>query len=207
MTMYLQGRYRPLNPKKYRGDINKIVFRSSLELVAFKFCDMNPAIIWWSSEETIVRYVSPVDNRVHRYFVDLQVWTKNKDTGEQQVTLIEIKPRDQIKEPKRGTKKEKTFVNEMMTWKVNEAKWAAARAVCASKENWSFLIWTEDHLVPGQDPEVRARFRMKSQARREKDAEEKKRATSVAMIKERLKKEAAERAASSEKKDPDSLLP
>lgn len=201
--MYLQGRYRPINPSKYRGDINRIVFRSSLELVAFKFCDMNPAVKFWSSEECVIPYRSPVDKRMHRYFMDLQIWTINKDTLQPQVTLVEIKPRDQLKEPRKGTKKEKTFMNEMMTWQVNQAKWAAARDLCASHDNWSFVIWTEDHLVPGQDPEVRQRFQLKSKARREKEAEDKRRAANVAAIKEKLKKEAQERAAPPK----DSLLP
>jgi len=142
---------------------------------------------------------------MHRYFMDLQIWTINKETKQPQVTLVEIKPRDQIKEPRRGTKKEKTFVNEMMTWTVNQAKWTAARELCESKENWSFVIWTEDHLVPGQDPEVRARFQLKSKAKREKDAEARKRANNVAAIKKRLESEIKGRQA--EPSDPDSLLP
>lgn len=191
--IYLQGRYRPINPQKYRGDINKIVFRSSLELVAFKFCDMNPSIKFWSSEECVIPYRSPVDGRMHRYFMDLQVWTINKETLQPQVTLIEIKPRDQIKEPRKGTKKEKTFMNEMMTWQVNQAKWAAARDLCESHDNWTFVIWTEDHLVPGQDPEVRKRLQLKSKAKREKEAEDKRRAANVALMKQKLKEETENR--------------
>lgn len=205
MSMYLQGRYRPVNPRKYRGDVNKIVFRSSLELVAFKFCDMNPAVLSWSSEETIIPYKSPVDLRMHRYFMDLSIQTINATTGQPQTSLIEIKPRDQIKEPRRGTKKELTFKNEMMTWLVNQAKWTAARELCASK-GWKFIIWTEDHLVPGQDPEVRARFQLKSKKKREDAAEDRMRKARIKEMTDQMKKELAEK----QKNKPDtppSLLP
>lgn len=203
MATYLQGRFRPLNPKKYRGDINKIVFRSSLELVAFKFCDTNPAIVYWGSEECIIPYKSPVDNRAHRYFMDLKVWTRKEGQEHLQVTLIEIKPRDQIKEPKRGTKKEKTFINEMQTWLVNSAKWQAARDLC-EKEGWKFVIWTEDHLVPGQDPEVRKRFQIKSQKKRESEAQDRLRAARVQAMKKNI--DAQVKATMVEVKK-DSLLP
>lgn len=206
MSMYLQGRYRPQNPRKYVGDINKIVFRSSLELVAFKFCDNNPAILKWNSEGCIIPYRSPVDNRNHRYFMDLQVWTINSETNQPQVTLIEIKPRDQIKEPKRGTKKEKTFINEMMTWQVNQAKWTAAKELCERHgDSWKFVIWTEDHLVPGQDPEVREKFRIKSKIKREKEAEEKQRENRVKLLAARMKQQIQDRQETETK--PNKLLP
>ncbi|AYP28434.1 putative head completion protein [Serratia phage vB_SmaA_3M] len=205
MTMYLQGRYRPVNPRKYHGDINKIVFRSSLELVAFKFCDMNPSVLSWASEETVIPYRSPVDNRMHRYFMDLAIQTRNAETGLPQTTLVEIKPRDQIKEPRRGSKKETTFRNEMMTWLVNQAKWNAARELCKSK-GWTFVIWTEDHLVPGQDPEVRARFQLKSKKRRENEAEDRARKARIKQMTDQMKKEVEERR-KNEPDAPQSLLP
>ena len=37
------------------------------------FLDSDPRIIEWSSEEIVVPYISPVDNRTHRYFVDFYV--------------------------------------------------------------------------------------------------------------------------------------
>lgn len=192
-SMYLQGKYVPVNPKKYKGDVNKIVFRSSMELVAFKFCDTNPAIVYWNSEETVIPYISPVDGRPHRYFMDLKVWTHHAESEELQVTLIEIKPKDQVKQPKKtATMKESTFNNSTRTWLVNQAKWTATREHCA-KVGWKFIIWTEDHLVPGQDPEVRRRLAVKSKKRREIQVEDARRAQRVNSLKDRLRKEMEEK--------------
>lgn len=204
MSMYLQGKYTPINPKKYKGNVNNIIFRSSLELVAFKFCDMNPGIVFWSSEEMVIPYVSPVDNRTHRYFMDLKVWTHKEGQDELQVTLIEIKPKDQVKQPKKtATMKESTFKNAMRTWLVNEAKWNATRDLCAQR-NWKFIIWTEDHLVPGEDPDVRKRFEMRSKKKREAEIEDRMRAHRIQSLKEELRKKVQE-----EKKERDDglLLP
>ncbi|AXC40383.1 head completion protein [Salmonella phage S115] len=189
MAMYLQGKYVPVNPKKYKGDVNKIVFRSSLELVAFKFCDMNPAIIFWENEETVIPYISPVDGRAHRYFMDLKVWTRRQDSDELQITLIEIKPKDQIKEPRKTkTMKESTFNNSMRTWLVNQAKWTATKEHCA-KVGWKFIIWTEEHLVPGEDPEVKKQFALRSKKKREVEIEDRRRAQRINALKEQMKKE------------------
>lgn len=189
MSIYLQGKYSPINPKKYKGNVNNIIFRSSLELVAFKFCDTNPAIVFWSSEEMVIPYISPVDNRAHRYFMDLKVWTKKPDSPELQVTLIEIKPKDQTKPPRKtANMKESTFNNAVRTWLVNQAKWTATKDLCA-KRDWRFIIWTEEHLVPGQDPEVRKRLEIKSKKRREIQVEDKRRAQRVEELVGKLKEQ------------------
>lgn len=189
MSNYLQGKYTPVNPKKYQGNVNNIVFRSSLELVAFKFCDTNSGIVKWSSEETVIPYISPVDGRTHRYFMDLKVWTRREGQEELQVTLIEIKPKDQIKQPKKTPNmKESTFNNAMRTWLVNSAKWEATRELCA-KKNWKFIIWTEEHLVPGEDPDVRKQFELKSKKKRDMEMEDRRRAERVRFLKEQMMKE------------------
>ncbi|AOK82445.1 head completion protein [Salmonella phage vB-SalM-PM10] len=191
MAMYLQGKYVPVNPQKYVGDVKDIVFRSSLELVAFKFCDMNPAIVKWGSETCVIPYISPVDGRAHRYFMDLKVWTRRQDSDELQITLIEIKPKDQIKEPRKTkTMKESTFNNSMRTWLVNQAKWTATKEHCA-KVGWKFIIWTEEHLVPGEDPEVKKQFALRSKKKREVEMEDRRRAQRINALKEQMKKETA----------------
>lgn len=207
MAMYLQGKYVPVNPKKYRGDYKNIVFRSSLELVAFKFCDVNPAVVAWSSEETVIPYISPVDNRRHRYFMDLTIWTRKEGQAELQVTLVEIKPKDQIKQPKKTkTMKESTFNNSMRTWLVNQAKWTATEEFCA-KKGWRFVIWTEEHLVPGQDPDVKKQFQIRSKQKREKEAEDIRRAQRVNALKEGMRKEFAMKVEQKPPKDDDLPLP
>jgi hypothetical protein len=139
-----KGAFKPKNPEKYRGDPTKIIYRSSWELKFMNFVDKHPSILEWSSEETVIPYVSPVDNRWHRYFPDFVI--KKKDvTGKVSTVLIEIKPRAQTIEPVRKTKINKAYINEVFTWGVNSAKWEAARKLC-KKRGWDFEILTEKEL-------------------------------------------------------------
>eukprot|EP01047_Picozoa_sp_COSAG01_P106055 COSAG01_NODE_35203_length_535_cov_1.513761_1_plen_77_part_10 len=66
---YRQGRYKPINREKY-VDSSDPVYRSSWELKFFKWADSNNRVLKWGSESIIVPYISPLDGRVHRYFVD-----------------------------------------------------------------------------------------------------------------------------------------
>lgn len=147
---FTQGFFTPLNPKKYKGDRNQIIFRSSWEYSAFSFCDTEKAIVKWASEEVIIPYTSPVDGRAHRYFVDL--WIKvQQPNGEVAEYLVEIKPKAQTMEPKkgRGPKAEKNYQEAVVEYLVNTAKWQAAKQWC-EKKGMKFLIWTEDHIFPGR---------------------------------------------------------
>ena len=49
-----KGRYTPENPKKYIGDPSKIVYRSSWERRFMIYCDRNPLILSWASEELAI---------------------------------------------------------------------------------------------------------------------------------------------------------
>ena len=60
---YLQGKYKPSNPEKYKGDVNNIIYRSSWERKFLYYCDTNENILEYSSQEVIIPYKSPVDNR------------------------------------------------------------------------------------------------------------------------------------------------
>jgi hypothetical protein len=142
--MFHKRKYKPINPTKYLGDHTNIVMRSSWETKFAIWCDKNPSVINWSSEETIVPYVSPVDNRAHRYFIDfkIQVYTNE---GKRKTYLVEIKPDYQTRPPMAPTRKTKKYITEVMTWGVNEAKWKAANQY-ASDRGWEFLILTEYHL-------------------------------------------------------------
>ena len=110
--------------------------------------DMNGQVINWSSETTVVPYKSPVDNRVHRYFVDFKIKVKN-NAGEIKTYLVEVKPEAQTKPPKIPKKiTEKTkmrYINEVKTWGVNSAKWEAAVSY-AKDRGAEFIIVTEKHL-------------------------------------------------------------
>lgn len=145
--MAYKGPFKPRNPEKYKGDPTKIIYRSRWELMVMQKLDAHPDVIEWSSEEVIVRYRSPVDNRIHRYFVDFYVKQRNK-YGEVEVNLIEVKPFKQTQPPavmEGKSRPTKSYMNEVMTWGVNSAKWAAAREFCADR-GWKFVIITEKEL-------------------------------------------------------------
>lgn len=141
---YHQGKYRPKNPEKYIGDVNDIVYRSSYELKTFRWCDLSSNIVRWNSEGVIIPYYSPIDRSKHRYYVDLYLEVRQVD-GSIKRYLAEIKPDKQTRPPEVPQKKTKQFINEAMTYAINEAKWKAATEVC--KDNGlEFIILTEKHI-------------------------------------------------------------
>jgi hypothetical protein len=144
MTKYLQGKYIVRNKKKYMGDYNNVVYRSSWELKFLAWCDNNPNVVEFSSEEIVIPYKSPVDGKYHRYFVDCFVKVKDK-SGNVKSYLIEIKPKKQTKEPQQQRRVTKRYITEVTTWGVNQAKWKAATEYCLDR-NWEFKLITEDHL-------------------------------------------------------------
>jgi hypothetical protein len=141
--MSYKGWFKPRNPQKYKGDPNGIIYRSSWELRVMKYLDDNPAVVWWASEELPIRYISPIDNKVHRYFPDFIVRTKRKD-GQETTMVLEVKPYRQTQMPvqKRRTQK---FINEMATYAVNQEKWKAADLFC-KEHGWQFKLITEKEL-------------------------------------------------------------
>ena len=144
-SKYNQGRFHPQNPEKYRGDIQNIIYRSSWELKFMQWCDRNPNVIEYASEELCIPYLSPIDNRVHRYFPDFIMKVKEQ-SGEIKKYIIEIKPKRQTVPPVQTSKKRtKTFINEVKTYVVNEAKWKAAEEWCKD-HLLEFKVITEDQL-------------------------------------------------------------
>jgi hypothetical protein len=142
--MAYSGLFRPKNPQKYVGDSNNIIYRSSWECKVMNWLDQNPAIISWASEELIVPYISPVDNRYHRYFPDFLVKLKNRE-GQLKTLMIEVKPKKQTVAPEPKKRQTKQYINEVVTWGVNQAKWKAAEEYCLDR-GWEFKIMTEQHL-------------------------------------------------------------
>lgn len=141
--MSYKGWFKPKNPSKYKGDANNIVYRSNWELRVMKHLDDNPAILWWASEELPIKYVSPVDNKVHRYFPDFIVRTKRKD-GSEQTLILEVKPYKQTLMPTQK-RKTKRYLTEVATYAVNQAKWKAADLFC-KEHGWQFKLITENEL-------------------------------------------------------------
>lgn len=142
--MAYTGRYTPTVPKKYKGDVNNIIYRSSWELKFMKYCDANNNILEWGSEELFIPYISPVDGKRHRYFPDFYIKVKDK-TGKIKKYLVEIKPHYQVVGPKVQSRMTKKYLNEVMTYAVNQAKWAAAKEFCQD-HMWEFMILTEHEL-------------------------------------------------------------
>lgn len=138
MAKTYKGVFKPRNKSKYRGDAQKIVYRSLWERQVFRWCDNNKSVVEWSSEEVVVPYISPVDNRMHRYFVDIYI--KLADGNQY---LIEIKPEKQTKPP--TSKKKTKLLTESITFAQNNAKWDAARKF-ADLHGMHFEIWTEKTL-------------------------------------------------------------
>ena len=143
--MSYSGKFKPKNYKKYKGDPTKIYYRSLWERRFMVYCDNNPNIIEWGSEEIIIPYRSPVDKKVHRYFPDFYIKYVDRSKTTRRM-VIEVKPARQCKEPKTNpTKKTKTWMNEVYTWGVNQAKWKAAQDFCDDRL-WEFKIFTEKEL-------------------------------------------------------------
>jgi hypothetical protein len=142
--MAYKGYFRPKNQQKYRGNPSNIIYRSRWELKLMMYLDEHSDVIEWSSEEFVIRYRSPVDGKIHRYFPDFYVKKINK-TGTIEISIIEVKPLAQTMEPKKQPKPSRRYITEVMTYGVNQAKWRAAREYCAERK-WSFLIFTEKEL-------------------------------------------------------------
>lgn len=143
-TKYVQGKFIPKNPQKYEGDVNNIFCRSSWEFKFFIWCDRNPNVLKYSSEEVVIPYVKPTDGKIHRYFVDAKITIKDIE-GKIHTYIIEIKPFSQTKPPKIKSRKTKAYIDSVITWTVNEAKWIAAKKY-ADKNGYQFKILTEHDL-------------------------------------------------------------
>lgn len=142
--MAYSGIYRANNPNKYKGNPMNIIYRSLWELKFMKFCDNNPSVIEWGSEEVVIPYRSPIDGRVHRYYVDFYIKVLTK-TGELKKYLIEIKPKNQTAPPPPTKRQTKLYKDKVLTFIKNQAKWQAANNFCETRQ-MKFLILTEDHL-------------------------------------------------------------
>ena len=143
--MSYKGRFRPKNHKKYKGDPTKVYYRSLWERRFMHYCDKTPSILEWNSEEIIIPYVSPIDNKVHRYFPDFYIKKKNV-SGKVVREVIEVKPKRQCEPPKVPKRKTKRYLREVVTYGVNQAKFKAAEEYCKNRK-YNFRILTEEHLT------------------------------------------------------------
>lgn len=142
--MAYSGKFSPKNTNKYLGDPTNIWYRSLWERRVMVHLDENPSVMGWSNEEIVIPYLSPVDNRWHRYFPDFFVKVKNKQ-GILEAMILEVKPASQSVAPQKKSKITRRYIQEVMTWGVNEAKWKAAVEYCKDRK-WAFKVITEHDL-------------------------------------------------------------
>jgi len=138
-----KGIFTPKNPQKYNGNVNNIIYRSSWEVRVMKWLDDHPQVLWWSSEELVIKYKNPIDEKIHRYFPDFVVKMK-LNTGKVMTYVIEVKPHHQTQQPERK-RKTKKFISEQVTYIINQSKWKAADEFC-QEHGWQFKILTEKEL-------------------------------------------------------------
>lgn len=143
---YYQGKFNPKNKKKYVGDVNDIVYRSSWELKFMNFLDAHPSVLEWTSETISIPYFWELDGKVHRYYPDMTI-VKVNSKGVKETLMIEIKPEAQTNVPKmpKTFKGQKRYLSEVETFTKNQAKWRAADAFCKEK-GWKFIVMTEKTL-------------------------------------------------------------
>jgi len=145
MSNYHSGKFTPKNPKKYRGNVHNIQFRSGWELKMMIWLDENPNVIAYASEEIAIQYQHPFKGRTARYFPDFIADIKDID-GKIQRYLIEIKPEKETIQPiKKSRQKTKTWMYAEATWAINQKKWEAAQRFCAAN-NMKFKLITEREL-------------------------------------------------------------
>ena len=145
--MTYSGRYIPVNRSKYKGNPLKIFYRSLWERRLMDYCDRNNKVIEWGSEEIAIPYLSPLDEKIHRYFPDFYMMVRQKDQSLKKF-IIEVKPKGQLKPPTKTPKKRtRKWLGQVKTYAVNMAKFKSATDYCKDK-GFEFKILTEDHLAP-----------------------------------------------------------
>lgn len=141
-----KGRFIPKNPQKYVGNVNKVVFRSSWELMFMKWLDANNAVLRWGSEELSIPYINPIKTAEHQmkggsgpiisqYYPDFIILYRDT-AGNVKKEIVEVKP---LHEATAATAKSE---RDKMALAVNTAKWKAA-SIFAESQGATFRVITE----------------------------------------------------------------
>lgn len=152
---FKQGFFRPNNPSKYIGEVDKIIYRSSWEHGFMKNLDQRENVIRWSSEDIAIPYINPLDEmknppvygKVRHYYVDF-FFTKRNSDGSEQDYIIEVKPLSQVPTEVMDIKGKKTkrrlinYIKEAEVHLLNKAKFEAA-ITYAEERGAKFGIVTE----------------------------------------------------------------
>lgn len=143
-----KGWYTPKHPEKYRGDPTRIRFMSMWEARFMVFCDTNPNVLEWASEEVRVKYWNPIKKKVCDYIPDFLI--KYRNTSGQVVTrMIEVKPAKE--DPRQvtggaiGKKRRKSSTYDAVMMVINHSKWTAAQAFC-KQAGIEFVVLTENDM-------------------------------------------------------------
>jgi hypothetical protein len=139
------------HPEKYNGS-RPISVRSGWEAyMIFKYLDINSNIVSWKSESTVIKYLSPLDGKYHRYFMDFTVTAKTTN-GSTKELWLEVKPFAQTQLPKEPKRKTQNYLYQLRTYLVNQAKWETTKKIVEEKKALGipveFAIITERD-VPG----------------------------------------------------------
>ena len=97
MAESIKSLFKPLHPRKYKGNPNNIICRSTWERKFCNYCDQSANILEWGSEEFWIPYRAP-DGKPRRYFPDFIIKVK-ESTGDLKTYVIEVKPLKQTKPP------------------------------------------------------------------------------------------------------------
>jgi len=147
-TPWIQGKFIPKNPIKCAGNPSNVIYRSSWERSFLHWCDTTRQVVKWASEELVIPYQSPIDGRMHRYFVDFAIWMQTPDGIRKYA--VEIKPKAECRMPKppkgRSRKLTESYAKKLQTWEVNQAKWKYAKAWCEAN-GFKFIVLTEAELL------------------------------------------------------------
>ena len=143
-----QGYFTPKNPQKYKGDVTKIIYRSSWELKFLSYCDDNERVIEYASEPVGIPYWNSILKKESTYWIDCYMVTRNQD-GSTTKWLIEIKPNKYLTPPEPPTrlteKQTLNYARHAKAYIINDAKFKAAKSY-AAKNNMRFGIITENFL-------------------------------------------------------------
>jgi hypothetical protein len=141
MNKTYKGKYKVKNPKKYKGDVNNVVYRSGWERDVMVYLDDHTGVAEWNSEDFIIRYFYEVDKKNHNYHMDF--WIKFTNGT---ILLVEVKPKRQTEPPKSKNPRSKRGLTEAFAYIKNRNKWDAAEKV-AKDNGYGFVIWTEVELT------------------------------------------------------------
>lgn len=137
MAKFSTDTYDIINQSKYIGK-GKPHWRSSWEMVFFRMCDLNPAVLQWASESITIPYFNPFTQRQTVYVPDIFMVYIDKD-GNQHTELVEVKPMAETMLEAARTPKHK------MAYALNQIKWDAAKKWCKAN-GIKFRVITEHQI-------------------------------------------------------------